>query len=152
MKSGHFRPMKNRQTKPVLTAVISGCTFYGNSSGIGCSGCSPILENTIIAFSTEGGSVTCTGSPSSPALTCCDVYGNAGGDWVGCIADQFAVNGNISEDPLFCDAENGDLHLDCSSPCVYGYGCGQMGACGIGCGGPSRIQPATWGSIKAIYR
>ena len=35
----------------------------------------------------------------------------------------------------FCDASAGDYHLWDSSPCVDGYGCGQIGALGIGCSG-----------------
>ena len=68
-------------------------------------------------------------------LTCCDIYGNAGGDWVGCIADQYGINGNISEDPLFCDLPGGDLHLNENSPCAAPQQptCGQIGALGIGC-------------------
>lgn len=33
------------------------------------------------------------GNPSV-AATCCDFYGNAGGDWVGCVAGMNGVNGN----------------------------------------------------------
>jgi hypothetical protein len=65
-------------------------------------------------------------------LTCCDVYGNEGGDWVGCIADQYGIDGNISEDPFFCE---GSLYLSSDSPCLYGP-CGQIGAHGQGCFGP----------------
>ena len=34
-------------------------------------------------------------------MTDCDVYGNEGGDWTDCIADQLGQDGNISADPLF---------------------------------------------------
>ena len=57
-----------------------------------CYGSSTTLQNSVIAFSTEGEAIY--GDVCDPALTCCDVYGNAGGDYVGCIADQLGINGN----------------------------------------------------------
>ena len=90
-----------------------------------------ILENTIIAFSTSGEAVYC-GTGSTATLACCDVYGNAGGDWVGYIAGQEGVNGNFSADPLFCDSGNGDYRLQPCSPCLDAAGCGLVGACGAG--------------------
>jgi hypothetical protein len=99
---------------------------------------SPTLANTIIAFSTQGAAVGCSDN-SSVTLTCCDIYGNAGGDWVGCIAGQNGINGNFSADPLFCDPGNADFTLDSRSPCLPGshpdgVNCGLIGALGEGCG------------------
>jgi hypothetical protein len=51
--------------------------------------------------------------------------GNGGGDWVGGIADQHGVRGNISADPLFCDP--------------------------AGCGGMP-VEAVSWGVLKALYR
>jgi len=47
------------------------------------------------------------------------VYGNAGGNWVGCLAGQEGIDGNISADPLLCNvaAEHYGL-ADESSPCA----------------------------------
>ena len=83
------------------------------------------------------GTHNCYGAGSTPLLTCCDVYGNAGGDWVGCIASQSGIGGNISLDPLFCDAANGDYGLEGDSPCApdYNPNCGLIGAWPTGCGG-----------------
>jgi len=113
---------------PGAHLTVVGCTFSGNSAvgiagGIYCTGYYPFypssvsLKNTIIAFSTAGEAVNC-GQECSVTLTYCDVYGNAGGDWVGCIADQNGVSGNICEDPIFVDANGGDYHLVCFSPCI----------------------------------
>jgi hypothetical protein len=69
-------------------------------------------------------------------LTCCDVYGNQGGDWIGCIADQYGTAGNISADPLFCDPVAGDHGLvSPDSPCLpENNECGVLiGAHGLGC-------------------
>jgi hypothetical protein len=141
---------------------IIGCTVAhnsagGNGGGIYFDAWSPIVENTIIAFSTQGEGIYCT-YYSYPALSCCDIYGNAGGDWVGYIAGQYGVNGNFSACPSFCNTEIGDFHLCDESPCAPGnhpdgYECGLIGAWDVGCScGPSTTRITTWGGIKALYR
>jgi predicted outer membrane repeat protein len=118
--------------------TISDCTFYGNSaetgSGIYCYFSSePVITNTIIAFGIQGEGFY--SFDSTPTLACCDIYGNAGGDWTGYIADQYGTDGNISVDPLFCDAGSGDLGLHANSPCLPWYNpeCGLIGAWAEGC-------------------
>lgn len=66
--------------------------------------------------------------------SCTDVYGNAGGDWVGCLAGQDSVNGNFHADPLFCGADGDDnrFTLGGASPCANDT-CGLIGAEDIGC-------------------
>ncbi len=136
--------------------TIEHCTFAYNAAATGgvvdCPWSAPTIRNSIIAFSTEGAAVSCEdGGPA--VLDCCDVYGNAGGDWVGCIAGQEGQNGNLGADPLFCDPEVGDLRLQEGSPCGPDYNpdCGQIGAWPVGCG-PSAIEEMTWGAVKAMYR
>jgi hypothetical protein len=90
----------------------------------------PILENTIIASSITGGAVVCFSGDIT--LTCCDIYGNGGGDWTGCIAGQYGINGNVSVDPLFCAPGDTNFHLSSDSPCLVGE-CGRIGAYGAGC-------------------
>ncbi|MCK4415498.1 MAG: right-handed parallel beta-helix repeat-containing protein [Candidatus Eisenbacteria sp.] len=94
------------------------CTMAYNDAGSGaggiaCGSATVTIENTIIAFSTTGEAVA-----GSATLSCCDLYGNAGGDWVGDIAGQFGIDGNISEDPLFCNPPAGDFTLPEDSPCA----------------------------------
>ena len=68
-------------------------------------------------------------------LSCSDVFGNQGGDWVGGIAGQFGVEGNFSADPLFCDPDGGVYTLSSASPCLPAHNeCGVLvGALGQGC-------------------
>jgi predicted outer membrane repeat protein len=154
---GHCRDHSN--------ARFTNCTFYANCAisgggGVSCSSASsPALENSIIAFCPAGSAVWCDCGYCNMALACCDIYGNNGGDWVGSIADQCGINGNFSECPLFCDPDNGDFHLQVCSPCApgnhpTGYACGLVGAFDVGCecGLPSRVQPTSWSSLKALYR
>ncbi len=81
------------------------------------------------------------------------MHGNAGGDWVGCLAGQLGQDGNIDADPLFCDRGSRDFTLDGASPCAPGNAgaCLQIGAWPVGCG-TTAAAPATWGEIKAAFR
>jgi len=103
---------------------VENCTFSDNSGpwgggGIHCDYASPHLYNTVVAFSAQGAAITVNDpGQSHPTLWCCDLFGNAGGDWVGAIAPQLGQNGNIRLDPLFWDRANRDFRLRPSSPCA----------------------------------
>ena len=114
------------------------------------------LENTIVAFSAHtwsSGKVVHCGAGASIETACSDLFGNDGGDWIDCIADQAGMNGNFSADPLFCDPEAGDFTLRANSPCAPpgATGCGLVGALPVGCG-PVSVVEETWAGIKARYR
>ncbi len=134
---------------------ILGCTIYGNTgSGIalyGVAGLFPQIGHTIISGNTGPSLIRTSPLGTCPSFTCCDVFGNEGGDWVGCIAEQEGVNGNFCLDPLFCGSEVSDFRLSSASPCANGLGCGQIGAFGMGCG-PTAIEYTTWGQIKTRFR
>jgi predicted outer membrane repeat protein len=151
-----------RNTAPT---TLSRCTFYGESAGMDTRSAihleetSPAtMENCIVAFTTKGKALLCEDAGSIASLTCCDIYGNAGGDWVDNIADQAGTNGNFSADPLFCGAGMGVFTLEACSPCLpgnhpSGYDCGApVGALGEGCGCGQPTKPATWGAVKSIFR
>lgn len=134
--------------------IIESCTFVANSGPGGTLTCaesgSLVLNHSIVAFNHAGAAVHCAGLQSEATLTCCDVYGNPGGDWVGCIAEQYGVEGNISEDPIFCDLPGGDLQIRVDSPCAPftppNPECDLIGACGVGCepsGIEEQAQPRT---------
>lgn len=126
--------------------TFANCTFWGNEAESShvfrlMEGAQPRLENTIIASNPGAGAICCEDSLSVPTLTCSDIYGNEGGEWTGFIAGQLGLNGNISEDPKFCDADSADFRLFDDSPCITDPGCGQIGAWGVGCessGAPGR--------------
>jgi hypothetical protein len=141
-------------------AVFTNCTLHGNAGMLGgglfCEGATaPILENTIIVFSDMGRAIHCYLQAGVPTLTCCDLYGNAGNDWIACIAEQLGLSGNIAADPIFCGAESEDFMLQADSPCAPftppNPECDQIGAWPIGCGG-TPTTPMAWGRIKATFR
>ena len=121
------------------SVIVTSCTFSSNGenwvegSGIYVRDCALEIQNTIIAFGLGGKAIHCFGD-SVPRLSCCDVYWNEGGDWVGCIEDQHGISGNISANPLFCNPDSGDFSISEYSPCAPGYsGCGLIGADSVGC-------------------
>lgn len=139
--------------------TVSGCTFWENAAtGLGPGGgiasridSSVTIENCIIAESTAGEGVHCD-ETSTVTISCSNVFGNSGGDWVGCLQDQLGLNGNISADPLFCDPTVGDFTIRQNSPCAPKSSvCGLMGALPVGCEALT-IEPSSWGRIKAGYR
>lgn len=117
--------------------VMTNCTLAGNMAmtcggGISCVDGSMTIHNSIIAFNDPG--AVCCGGTGDMTLNCCDVYGNGGNDWAGCILGQEASNGNISEDPLFCGYSGGDYRIDELSPCAPSdsmTGCDLVGAWNI---------------------
>jgi hypothetical protein len=123
--------------------ILESCTLVQNRATDGgglfaTSDCMISLHSTIVAFNTDGGGLYIQANPGTPtsiALDCSDVFGNAGGDYSGLSQNQTGLDGNISDDPLFCDAAAGDFRLQDSSPCVPPQSpCLEAaGAFGVGC-------------------
>jgi hypothetical protein len=110
---------------------IQHCVFHGESAPAGgaiyCKDRShPHIQSTIIAFCSEGEAIACTDNAHA-SLRCCDLYGNAGGDWVGQIADQLGASGNVSRLPMFADPDGGEFTLRGDSPLRELPGCGSIG-------------------------
>jgi hypothetical protein len=143
------------------SSLIDQCTFAENSATgftgaiygaiVDLMGSSPVMTNCVIAFSPAGCAVSCSGSPT---LACCDIFGNADGDWAECIAGQLGQNGNFAGDPLFCQPSADDFELQAASPCApeNNPSCGLIGALGQGCNGPTPTERTSWGRIKSRYR
>lgn len=132
---------------------VQSCTFYGNTGGSGAvllSDAPCTMAQTVIAF--NGGGLY---EYSTVTMTCCDIFGNQGGDWIGSFAGQYGIDGNISEDPLFCDPELRDLRLNAASPCAPfsppNPECDLIGAWPVGCGG-TPVEGVSWGRLKAAFR
>jgi hypothetical protein len=118
---------------------FENCTFVENTatggSVIWChNNSNATFENCIIAFNEQSHPICCS-EASNATLSCSNVYGNADGDWVGCLAGQELANGNFSRNPLFCDPNSGDYAIDAVSPCApdNNYCHALIGACGVAC-------------------
>jgi len=107
---------------------LSDCTFHANwtdgngylagNVGIETSDFIPLsvtITHSIMAFSPDGRGVFCTGNGNAPEISCCDVYGNAGGDGLCGVG-----TGNFSLNPLLCDPAAGNYHVAATSPCAPG--------------------------------
>ncbi len=144
------------------SAELENVTFWGNESMDPCGGAihartnSSLVMSRSIVFGAVGGDAIYCDDTSLPTLTCCDVYGCEVGDWTGCIAEQYGVNGNISEDPLFCYSSMEDVSLCEDSPCAPGNNpeCGLIGALDVACGpcGPAVTKDTSWGLLKAMFK
>ena len=125
-----------------------GGTIYGDTNS------QMEIENTLIAWNRAQVTVSC-GYLSTVALSCSDIYGNAGGDWTDCSAGQLGLNGNICLDPQFCSefpSQDLDWSIHSESPCAPAQsGCGLIGAGDVGCG-PTPAETRTWGGVKLLFR
>ncbi len=134
--NGNLSPVGGGIASVDSEALISNCTLYANHAsdggGIWCNGGGLTVQHSIIAGSTFGGAVYCV-EEFTALLECCNVFGNAGGDYTGCIDWLFGQLGNISADPLLCDPENSNYHLQSRSPCAPGTECDLIGAYEVGC-------------------
>ncbi len=137
--------------------VIMSCTIVenstsGNGAGLYTAGTGvSAFDSSIIAFSNLAGAAYIAGG--SALFTCCDIYGNAGGDWTGSIAAQEGVNGNFSADPEFCGVNSsGNYFLQGDSPCApANNGCGLViGANSVDCGFIA-TEETSFSKIKSMY-
>jgi hypothetical protein len=127
---------------PALLAYYSKGTITHNTmcfNGPGLDllfqGQAPLLvSNNVVSNNSIG--VRVSGTPPPGWLACNDVWSNQSGNYSG-IPDPTGTNGNLSADPLFCNAPARDFTLNALSPCAPGQsppGCGLIGAWPVACG------------------
>jgi hypothetical protein len=105
--------------------------------------CPDTIKQCIFAFGTYGGTAIKSDEAAPlPVISCCNAYGNQGGNWRFYFADQLGVNGNISEDPDFVGRFRHDYRLMPYSPCApANTECGEV--MGADLGFPDR-PPRAW--------
>jgi len=108
------------------SAIEGGGVFLTYSS-------SADISNSIIAFSNAGESIKII-EDGHASISCNNIYGNSGGDWIGEISDQLSINNNLCLDPLFDNAVELP-YLLCDSPCSEqnNIECGLIGALPANC-------------------
>lgn len=125
-------------------------TTWGGGIVVNLDG-APLIEQNIIAFSSNGGGIFCVSGPT-PTIRNNLTWRNVGGEGNGDCQDWWLTTGNIRENPLFCGMEVGDFSLDVRSP-AFTHPTGPLGAVpAAGCGVTTVVKPTTWGSLKARYR
>lgn len=137
--------------------TVTHCTFSENQamngSGIYMVGDGPNIWMSIIAYGNSQSFFCDQPTGLLPELVCCDIFGNLGGDWVGCIASQMGVDGNFNENPKFCgELGTGIFTIEEESPCAPdGNLCGLfIGALDVDCEGTSTAA-TSWSSLKQLY-
>jgi hypothetical protein len=135
-------------------SVLTGCTFAWNRAANGGNvrlrnGCSPTIENCIIAFSQNGEGLLAD-EGCEPVCSRVLIYGNDDGDdLAGTVSDT------LVRDPRFCDVLAGDMTLCSNSWALPGNNpwVVQMGAYGSGCGDcETPVEETSWGALKALHR
>jgi hypothetical protein len=96
--------------------VVTGCTIVDNSAanggaGVYCASGTGGITNSIIAFNDGAVGVGADQVSNVPTLTCCDVYGNAAGNYDATVGDQTGSDNNFSDDPELCGLEIADYRL-----------------------------------------
>jgi hypothetical protein len=138
---------------------VHGCTFYGNSAAsanaIHLTGSArATIEQCILSFGRQGDPIR-SSNYGLLTLICCDIFGNDAGDWVGPLEGHHGIEGNISADPLFCDAPGGEFTLSMHSPCAPSSEpnaeCDLIGAHPVLCD-VTPAHPSSWGGIKTLFR
>ena len=132
------------------------CTFVENKSSMG----SGILITdsefklwmSLLAFNFDSEAIWCDNRAGFD-IVCVDIFGNAAGNWVGCIAPYDGIDGNFSEDPQFCGpVGTGKFGLQSDSPCIPANSpCGLMvGARPEECE-DTVVGIRTWSELKTLY-
>lgn len=95
------------------------------------------IANFLVAFNRKSDGIFWDGG-GALEVSCTDLFGNEGGNWIGSVAVFAGLNGNFELDPLFCGAQNPDepYTLEVGSPCGAAQNpeCGLVGVFGEGCG------------------
>ena len=104
----------------IIHNTIANNTARWYSGGIHCEGASPTIEHNIISSNGDGYGIQAYdySTPSEPAIRFNDIWNHPMGNYHPDIGDQTGLNGNISVNPVFVDAQGGDYHLVVSSPCI----------------------------------
>ena len=146
--------------------VSHGCTYALNAAPTGGAiyaqtgyGSPVVLENTVIAHSSQG--VAVHADMDVPLqIICTDLFENAGGDWVGPLADFEDLDGNFTADPCFCDLAAHELTVCGDSFCLPAHSPGDcvalVGALGAGCpdcgcGGGVATEARSWSAVRGIF-
>ncbi|MGP8233898.1 MAG: carboxypeptidase regulatory-like domain-containing protein [Limisphaerales bacterium] len=116
--TGCDRGIQSGLSGPTVVNIIN-CTLDNNNYGLFAHGGVMNVVNSIIADSLTAGLAYCCGSSLS-TFEYNDVWSATGtyasSTWP--VADQTGLNGNISVNPNFVNAAQGDFELNYGSPCI----------------------------------
>ena len=114
------------------------------------------IEQNVIAFNSQN---TYYGLRAGGGIWCASgtiyirnnfSWQNGGGDVLGDCATAWQSDGNVSDDPYFCDSAAGDFTVASNSG-VMTHPAGPLGAFPTAGCGPVDVQRSTWGALKSKY-
>jgi hypothetical protein len=118
----------------------------------------PVIVNNIIVGNTAAtfGAFYGDTPANQITLSCNDVWNNLPSNYDTPLTDQTGLNGNISQDPLFCgSAGSRNYYLQANSPCAAGNVPAPCASAGMGCY-PVKcrvaVQKKSWGTIKSLFK
>lgn len=110
---------------------VTNCTFSTNTGILRGGGMynayssNPRVTNCTFSLNTAGLGGGMYNLTSNPIVTNCILWDNSPDEIFGIATVSYsdvlggnAVEGNINQDPMFVDADSGDLHLLADSPCI----------------------------------
>jgi len=104
------------------TPIVEDCTIAGNTGGGAVTyfeDNAPTMKRVIISGNEGLGFERAGSNPNPASLECVCISGNSGGDWDDSdISSMLGQDGNIDDNPQFCDASTDDYSLCESSPCA----------------------------------
>ncbi|GJM43559.1 MAG: hypothetical protein DHS20C21_04010 [Gemmatimonadota bacterium] len=148
----------------VGVSTIENTTFAHNrtrnKAGVVSAGSAPVLVNNSVFAYNRGSILAKLPQSPCPQVACTVSFGNFDrfgnpSDWSNCVSGQAGSSGNSTVNPLFCDSDAGDYHLQPDSPCLPANspeGCGLIGAYGFGGCNSVSVTPESWARVKARYR
>jgi len=117
----YVSPASDSTQTMVISNTIVANSAFDNTSGVDVGGFGQhvTFTNNIIVAASGQNAVTCSSpySSISPVLSYNDAFAVSGAAWVG-ICDTTTNPGNLSADPLFLSAVNGDFHVQLGSPAI----------------------------------
>ncbi len=126
---------------------IENCTLAANGGdGVDLRWTSGNVIRSSIICSNDGYGIYCLVATPDNSYNC--VWDNTSGGYSGCSAGA----SSMFVDPIFCDAEGGDVTVHATSPTLdAGFYGDDMGALGIGCPeGPSGLSVAQDGAVLEL--
>ncbi len=110
----------------ITPSTFTNCTFVGNflstpnpnSASVFYAQDAPVEISRCIFYGNTGDEVLICDGSGAFTVGCSDMFGNAAGNWTGCVAGQAGGSGNFSADPIFCNLAGDDYRVRSSSPCA----------------------------------
>jgi hypothetical protein len=133
----------NRATGALVSAGGQVHLQYGFITGT-------VFANNIVV--SGSGSGVYYGSDAPAQFRCNDVWDNTGPNYQYRYPAVVTATDNVSVDPQFCGADQGNYTLMSTSPCASQVAaCGLVGAYDVGCSAIA-VEPTTWSTIKRLVR